>query len=109
MVVLYFSWPHDAQHGLHLVQISLSQVDLFGTALLLLFTTLFTFSIQQAGSRVYSWDSPIIITLLVVGCAGFVALLAWSWTVSRITKLKTIAEILPWQILTHRVLGAAIL
>lgn len=109
MIVLYFIWPQDAQRGFHLVRISLGQVDWLGAALLLLFTTLFTFSIQQAGSRVYDWDSAIIIALLVVGCLGFVALIAWSWTVSRLTRLNRVAGILPWRILTNRVLGAAIL
>lgn len=111
MILLYFSWPQDAGKAHALVKVSLIQVDWFGTALLLLFTTLFTLSIQQAGSRVYAWNSATIVALLTIGCAAFLGLLAWSWFLSRTTmpKFERIAGTLPWRIISNRVLVASIM
>lgn len=92
-----------------MIHVDLSQVDYIGAALLLLFTTLFTFSIQEAGSRVYAWSSPTIVVLLTIACLAFVALLAWSWTLSRVGRFRNVAEILPWRIVTNRVLVSAIM
>jgi len=109
MVILYFVWPKDPPRGAHLAQISLAQVDWLGAALLLLFTTVFTLSIQQAGSRIYAWNSQTIVALLVVAGLALVALIAWQWIVSRMAKLRNIAEILPWRIISDRILMAAIM
>jgi hypothetical protein len=110
MLVLYFVWPVDTEQtrGSHLVHVKLSQVDFVGAALLLLFTTAFTFGIQEGGSKVYEWSSPVIISLMTVAGVALVALIAWSFALDRLNCLKTTAEILPWRIITNRVLLSAI-
>lgn len=111
MVVLYFIWPADTENtrGSHLVHVTLSQVDFLGAALLLLFTTLFTFSIQEAGSRVYSWNSSNVIVMLTISCLAFIALLAWAYVLHHVPRFSNVAEIVPWRVLTDRVLVSAIL
>nr|POE90701.1 efflux pump mlce [Quercus suber] len=111
MIVLYFTWPKDTLNtrGAHLVNVTLGQVDFIGAILLLIFTTSFTFSIQEGGSRAYAWDSPVIIALLVITVVAFVALMAWSFALDRVKRFASVAEILPWRILTDRVLVSAII
>jgi hypothetical protein len=109
IALLFWVWPNDPPRGAHLAQITLGQIDWIGISLLLLFTTLFTFSIQQAGTRVYSWSSPMIIAFLTVTSVALVALLLWSWTIAQVKSLRNIAGALPWRLLTDRVLLSAIL
>lgn len=111
MIVLYFVWPADTENtrGSHLVHVTLSQIDFLGATLLLIFTTLFTFSIQEAGSRVYSWDFAVMITLLTISCTSFVALIVWAYALHHIPRFQNVAEIVPWRVLTDRVLISAIL
>jgi hypothetical protein len=113
MIVLHLVWPSDAPgtntRGSHLVLVGLSQVDFFGAGLLLLFTTLFTFAIQEAGSRASTWNSPTIIALLTIAGVALLTLSGWSFALDGVPKFQRVAEILPWRILTDRVLVSAIL
>jgi hypothetical protein len=111
MVVLYFAWPADSEQtrGSHLVHVELSQVDFVGATLLLLFTTTFTFSIQEGGSRAYEWSSPVILSLLTLAGVAFVTLIGWAYALDRLSYFKNTAEILPWRILTDRILLSAIM
>jgi protein-S-isoprenylcysteine O-methyltransferase Ste14 len=108
IALLFWVWPNDPPRGAHLAQIKLNQIDWIGVALLLLFTTLFTFSVQQAGTRVFSWNSPIIIAFLTVAIIALAALLLWSWMIPRVKSLRHVAEVLPWRVLTDRILLSAI-
>lgn len=110
MLVLYFIWPADTEQtrGTNLIHVELSQVDFVGAAPLLLFTTALTFGCQEGGSRAYSWSSPVIVALLAISGILFVALLAWAFALDRLTYFKDTAEILPWRILTDRILLSAI-
>jgi hypothetical protein len=55
-----------------------ARIDILGTILLLAFSVLLVFALEEAGSR-YPWSSPIIIATMVLGGVSGIAFLIWEW------------------------------
>lgn len=51
----------------------------------------------------------MIIAFLVVAAVALLALLLWSWMIPRVKSFRHIAEVLPWRLLTDRVLPSAVM
>ncbi|CAJ2514279.1 Uu.00g023980.m01.CDS01 [Anthostomella pinea] len=65
-----------------LTRSSLSRLDVVGAVLLLFASVLLVFALEEAGSK-QSWDSPAILSSLVVGVCLFMAFVVWEKLVGR--------------------------
>lgn len=108
MIVLYLAWPKETR-GANLVGIRFSQVDFLGALMLLASTVLLTFSLQEAGARVYKWSSSVIVIMLTLAGLTFAALLLQQWFIGRSARYSSVAGMFPWRILSDRVLLVAML
>ena len=92
-----------------MVKALLHHVDFVGTTLLLAFTVLLIYGLEEAGAAKYDWSSPVIISTLAAAGASFVALMIWTALLSFTRGKIPINPILPVQLLSHRILAAAFL
>ena len=76
-----------------------TKVDIPGTILILLATLAFTACFQEADSR-FPWNSPYVITLLVLSIVLWTALILWERHVTLASKSRE--PILPWRFFTNR-------
>ncbi|KAI0509536.1 putative efflux pump antibiotic resistance protein [Xylaria bambusicola] len=84
----------------------MSRLDFPGSGLLLLATTSFTASFQEAGSQ-FSWDSAYVITLLVASVILWLSLLLWERHVTIGTKPRE--PVLPWRFVRSRTMGGILI
>jgi hypothetical protein len=61
---------------------SLQRVDFLGTFLLIAANLLLVTALLEA-SIAFSWNSPVIIVLLVLSAVAWMAFIAWEWFVTR--------------------------
>ncbi|TVY75574.1 Efflux pump FUS6 [Lachnellula suecica] len=59
-----------------------ARIDLLGTTLLLAFSVLIVFALEESGSR-YSWSSPTIIITIVFSALSGVGFVGWEWWIER--------------------------
>ena len=108
---LLLSWPRrtSPKPSPRLDHHALRQVDYIGALLLLAASTLLVFALQEAGATTYLWNSPTIISTLVISGASWIAFFAWiSWLSFRKTRSET-ACIFPLHIALTRPTGPAII
>ncbi len=86
---------------------SLEAVDFVGSGLLLTASVMLIFSLQEAGSKVFEWDSGVIIESLVISGVAFVAFVSWeAWIEPK--KDWTLKPIFPVRVAAKRVMSSAI-
>ncbi|KAI5809822.1 major facilitator superfamily domain-containing protein [Peziza echinospora] len=56
---------------------ALKRIDIVGTILLLTFSLLLVFSLQEGGGTKNPWSSPVIITTLTLSCISFLLFIIW--------------------------------
>jgi high-affinity Fe2+/Pb2+ permease len=59
-----------------------ARLDILGTILLLAFSVLIVFALEEAGSR-YAWGSYVIIITLVFSLVAGVGFVGWEWWIER--------------------------
>ena len=84
-------------------------VDFIGTTLLLSFTVLLVYGLEEAGAAKYDWNSPSIIGTLAASGASLVLLVAWTTLLDYAHSTIPINPIIPVRLLSHRILAAAFL
>lgn len=77
---------------------NLSRIDGLGFLLLMLATLSFTACFQEAESK-FPWNSPYVITLLVVTVCLWTAILLWE---RHVTKSVVREPVLPWRFVQDR-------
>jgi hypothetical protein len=79
-VFLPNSKPPDIKSVTHIRQKfkkdALARVDIFGTFLLLSFSVLLVFALEEAGSR-FPWSSPTIITTITLAIISGIGFVVW--------------------------------
>lgn len=105
-LVLFFAWPRTL---MTFNRASPKRLDYVGAILVLGGTTLSVFIINQAAIRVYSWDSALVISVLIISGLCWVALVPWQWQLSRNPRLRFIIPQFPFRILTDRVMMSSIM
>jgi hypothetical protein len=98
---IYVLWPKE-RRSRYEAEASLFKVDLFGNALLAVASILLAFALQQAGSFVYSWSSPVIVVSLVTACICWLLLGAWEYYLFH-WRSERIQPIFPMRLITDRV------
>lgn len=78
MLGIYALWPEERRHR-YGAMTALSKIDFLGNLLLAAASVLLVFALQEAGSFVWSWSSPIIVWSLVTAGACWVLLGVWEY------------------------------
>jgi hypothetical protein len=95
-VALFFSWK------------AFVSIDFIGSATLLASSGFLVFAVQQAGSEIFAWGSPEIISALAISGVSWFAFV-W-WEVYLETKsLRNIEPIFPIRLMLRRVYSAGLL
>ncbi|KAI0124705.1 major facilitator superfamily domain-containing protein [Xylariales sp. AK1849] len=106
LIGLIFAWPR-ARASLLSHWDTFRSIDFPGNFLIITASSLLVFSLQEAGSSNFSWDSPVIVTTLTVSSLSWVALATWE--IYLVRRYTFIQPVFPMRLLTHRVyLGALI-
>ncbi len=102
-------WREDQVHKTARAKLSIYDLDFIGAILILAAFTLPIFITSQASIGVYAWSSPTTISILVLSVVTWVCLVAWQWHVSKSSRFSALLPQLPWEILSNRVLMAALM
>lgn len=82
---------------------TVARIDIVGMILLLASSVLLVFAFEEAGTR-YSWNSPVIIsTIVIAGVAGITSFV-WETFVDKATSLQE--PVFPPSLLKDRLLSA---
>ncbi|KAK0665862.1 putative multidrug resistance protein [Cercophora samala] len=73
----------DTKMGTRFVWRKIARVDFVGNTLLALGSILLVFALQEAGSFVWRWDSPVIIWSLAISVVCFALFGVWEWYLYR--------------------------
>ncbi|KAI0379308.1 drug resistance transporter EmrB/QacA subfamily [Hypomontagnella monticulosa] len=85
---------------------SLRRLDILGAIFLLFSSALIVFAFEEAGSR-YSWQSPTILSTIIIGGVLFVAFVGWEHIVDRPTSTQE--PIFPLRLMKDRLFSALII
>ncbi|OTB13104.1 hypothetical protein K445DRAFT_169866 [Daldinia sp. EC12] len=85
---------------------SLRRLDVIGAVLLLFSSALIVFAFEEAGSR-YSWQSPVILSTIIVGGVLFIGFLGWEKVVDRPRAAQE--PIFPLRLMKSRLVSALII
>lgn len=107
LIALLLAWPCEKTHQSRSWK-TLQSVDFVGAILLLAFSILIVFALQEGGTYVYSWNSPAIIVTLLLSFVALVAFIVWQELVSK-RSAWTVKGIFPIQIAKTRTMGSNIL
>lgn len=107
--LLIIGWPKTSKRKGNIQGGFFAQMDVLGALLLLVASTLLVFSVQQAGAMRYSWNSPVIISCLVISIVSWLSFVSWIfWLHSGRSKFQ-MKSIFPLSIVLSRPTGSAIL
>lgn len=107
MVLFYFTWPR-AEYLPDLQRRKWTELDYFGSVLLVAAAVLVVFSFQNAARAEDGWSQAVFIAPLLVGLASWAALVLWSMFVDRRWGDK-LAAAFPMRLMRDRIYVAAIL
>lgn len=107
MVLFVFAWPRSSSSNTR-IRKSIKQLDIVGSILLLAASVLVVLGLQEAGTGQYAWDSSVVVSALVVGCACWIALFGWEFILTRQNGWN-IAAIYPMRLVSRRIMLAAIM
>lgn len=82
---------------------SLRRLDIIGAILLLFSSALIVFAFEEAGSR-YSWQSPTILSTIIVGGVLFIGFLGWEKVADR--PRATQEPIFPLRLMKNRLVSS---
>lgn len=105
-VAFIIACPSEVR-GQELSQQKLSLLDWLGCFLMLTFSILLVFGLQESAIGAFSWGSTAIVTTLVLGVLSGCLLIVWQFIAEK--RCPDLAQILPVRILKNRVLLARIL
>ncbi|KAK3298492.1 major facilitator superfamily domain-containing protein [Chaetomium fimeti] len=75
---IYALWPEERRNRYDATT-ALAKMDFLGNFLLAAASILLVFGMQEAGSLVWSWSSPVIVCSLVIAGVCWVLLVAWEY------------------------------
>ncbi|KAK3694253.1 major facilitator superfamily domain-containing protein [Podospora appendiculata] len=101
VVGIYTLWPEERRNK-YGVRAAFSKIDFVGNILLVVASILLVFAIQQGGSFVWKWSSPVIISSLAISGVSWFILGAWE-TYLYYGNGRPIQPIFPLHLATGRV------
>ncbi|KAK3310861.1 major facilitator superfamily domain-containing protein [Chaetomium strumarium] len=104
---IYALWPEDRRNR-HSTTATVSKIDFLGNAMLAAASVLLVFAMQEAGSFVWSWSSPVIVWSLVMSGTCWVLLGVWEYCLSHLFA-QQIQPIFPMHLLRNRAYALCLL
>jgi protein-S-isoprenylcysteine O-methyltransferase Ste14 len=98
---IYALWP-DERRNRYDATTAVSKIDFLGNILLAAASILLVFAMQEAGSFVWSWSSPVIIGTLATAVACWALLATWEYYLCRASR-HGIQPIFPRSLARNRV------
>ncbi|KAK4031941.1 putative multidrug resistance protein [Parachaetomium inaequale] len=99
---IYSLWPEERRNRYD-ASTTVSKIDFLGNLLLAVASILLVFAMQEAGSFVWSWSSPVIIGCLATAGACWVLLSIWEYYLFRGSSHQRIQPIFPMTLAKDRV------
>ncbi|KAM3498691.1 hypothetical protein MY10362_008003 [Beauveria mimosiformis] len=109
LLLLLLFWREDMADKKARAQLGICNLDFPGAILIIAGVTLPIFVISQASIGVYAWSSPTTISVLVVSALMWICLLVWQQQMPWWPRFSGTLSQLPWEILTNRILLAALI
>jgi hypothetical protein len=107
LVVFLSAWPSSKARRTFSLPALLS-IDFLGCLLLLAASTLLVFSLLEAGTYQYEWDSSVIVACLVLSAASLTAFVLWQSWIAAHPAFK-IKVVFPVKTITQRVVAAGMM
>jgi hypothetical protein len=104
---IYALWPEDRPNRPGTMA-TVSKIDFLGNAMLAAASIILVFAMQEAGSFVWSWSSPVIVWSLVTSGACWVLLGVWEYCLSHVFS-QQIQPIFPMHLVGSRVYVSCLL
>ena len=98
---IYALWPEERRNRYD-ASTALSKIDFLGNLLLAAASILMVFALQEAGSFVWSWSSPVIVGSLVTAGACWVFLGVWEYCLCHGSS-RQVEPIFPMRLVRDRV------
>jgi hypothetical protein len=98
---IYALWP-DERRNRYDATTAVSKIDFLGNILLAAASILLVFAMQEAGSFVWSWSSPVIIGTLATAAACWALLAIWEYYLCRASR-HGIQPIFPMSLTRSRI------
>jgi hypothetical protein len=108
IVLLYFVWPKDNHSTNIAARAKLQDLDFVGSLLMICGSVPMVVALQQAGSRVWAWNSGPTIALLTVSVFSWIALFAWQYLIDVQPRLHQIRPSFPLALVKNRVMISTI-
>lgn len=83
-------------------------IDFIGSISLLCSSGFLVFAVQQAGSQTFRWDSPEIITSLIISALSWMLFVGWE-VLLETRRWRTVEPIFPIRLMLRRVYLAGLL
>ncbi|KAK3392957.1 major facilitator superfamily domain-containing protein [Podospora didyma] len=107
LIGIYTLWPEERRKKYD-GWTAISKIDFFGNMLLILASILLVYAIQEGGSFVWKWSSPVIIWSLVVSGVSWILLAMWEYYLFY-GDSKTVQPIFPLRLAMGRVYLSSLL
>lgn len=101
MLGIYSLWPDERRNRYGAIT-AVSKIDFLGNLLLAVASILVVFALQEAGSFVWSWSSPVIVGALVTSGACWILLGFWEYHLLHGSS-QQIQPIFPMRLARNRV------
>jgi hypothetical protein len=99
---IYALWPEERRNRYDATT-AVAKIDFLGNLLLAVASILLVFAMQEAGSFVWSWSSPVIIGCLATAGTCWVLLCIWEYYLFRGSSHQRIQPIFPMSLAKDRV------
>lgn len=108
LIGIFALWPQDRRRHRLGVWAAFTKIDFPGNILLVVASFLLIFAIQQAGTLVWSWNSPAAIACLVISGLSWAFLFAWEVFLGT-RKESHVEPLFPVHLFTGRVYPALVM
>ncbi|KAH7316498.1 major facilitator superfamily-domain-containing protein [Stachybotrys elegans] len=107
ILIITSFWPHEDVASIFSWQ-TFTSIDFIGSTTLLFSSGFLVFAVQQAGSQTFSWQSPAIISALIISSLSWAAFVWWE-VLLETRRYRQIDPIFPIKLMLRRVYASGLL
>ncbi|KAI0595227.1 major facilitator superfamily domain-containing protein [Biscogniauxia sp. FL1348] len=108
IAALYLTWPPVLGRRFGGWE-AIRRIDFLGNILIVAACALLVFSLQEAGSYTYTWNSPVIIAALCISSVSWVIFIAWELYLGLRRTATRIEPVFPLRLALNRVYSISII
>ncbi|KAH8588579.1 major facilitator superfamily domain-containing protein [Bisporella sp. PMI_857] len=109
VLILLLVWPKDNHSKNVAERPKLQHIDFLGSLLLITGSAPLVIALQQAGSRVWTWDYAATIALLTLSGCSWIILFIWEYLIFSLPRFSWVHSQFPFSLIKHRVMASCIL